>query len=206
MGTQMMAIAAEGVRQRIYLPANDEHIQAADVGRPDDVPDEELPRNPRDFKTPNYGMTTFADLFTNRQLTALTTFTDLVRKARDRVLADAIAAGLSSCGRLVAGGTGADAYADAICVYLTLAASRISSTNSSLCRWRPDAGKESVNDTFSRQALPMVWDFAEGCPFTDGPPSYSWSTSWIVRVLQGLQCNIAGIAEQRDAIDLTLNN
>lgn len=205
MGAQLMAIAAEGVRQRIYLPANDEHIKAADVNRPDHVPDEELPRNPRDFKTPNYGMVTFADLFTNRQLTALTTYTDLVRKARDRVLADATAAGLSGRGRLVAGGTGSEAYADAVCVYLTLAGSRISSTNSSLCRWRPDAGKESVNDTFSRQALPMVWDFAEGCPFADGPPAYSWSTSWIVRVLQGLQCSIAGIAEQRDAIDVALN-
>jgi putative DNA methylase len=206
MRAQLMAIAAEGVRQRIYLPANDEHIKAAEVDRPENVPDEELARNPRDFKTPNYGMVTFADLFTNRQLIALTTYTDLVREARGRVLADATAAGLSGHGQLAAGGIGSEAYADAVCVYLALAGSRISSTNSSLCRWRPDAGKESVNDTFSRQALPMVWDFAEGCPFADGPPAYSWSISWVVRVLQGLPRGIAGIAEQCDAIDVALNN
>jgi putative DNA methylase len=206
MGAQLMAIAAEGPRHRYYLPPSEEHEKAADVARPDNVPDSELPAQALGFRVQGYGMTRHADLFTNRQLIALTTFTDLVGEVRGRILADASAAGLQSRGRLVAGGAGADAYADALCVYLALAGSRISSTNSSLCRWRPDAGKESVNDTFSRQALPMVWDFAEGCPFTEGPPAYSWSTSWVVRVLENLQCDTIGIAKQCDAADVTFDN
>jgi putative DNA methylase len=170
MGTQLMAIAAEGKRTRYYLPPNEEHEQAAKVSRPANVPDAELPDQALGFRIQGYGMTTWADLFTNRQLTALTSFTDLVTAARARVLADARD----------------EQYADAVATYLALAVSRIVSTNSALCRWRPDAAKESVNDTFGRQALPMVWDFAEGCPLTDGPPAFSWSIPWVARVLEHL--------------------
>ncbi len=183
MGTQLMAIAAEGPRRRYYLAPNEQHEQAADVPRPSNVPDAEIPYNPRYLTAPNYGMTTWADLFTNRQLTALTTFSDLVTEARTHVLAD--------CGD--------PGYADAVATYLALGVSRITSTNSALCRWRPDAAKESVNDTFSRQALSMVWDFAEGCPFTDGPPAFSWSVPWIARVLDHLPEFKGGHASQQGA-------
>lgn len=183
MGAQLMAIAAEGRRQRYYLPASDEHEKAADVLRPEDVPDAEIPYNPRYLTAPNYGMRTWADLFTSRQLTALSTFSDMVREAHARIIND-----------------GAEPeYADAVTTYLALAVSRIVSTNSALCRWRPDAAKESVNDTFGRQALPMVWDFAEGCPFTVGPPAFSWSISWVTRVLENLPGRAYGSAIQSDA-------
>ncbi|OOK66235.1 hypothetical protein BZL29_7679 [Mycobacterium kansasii] len=85
MNTQLMAIVAEGNRQRVYIEPSATHEAAGDVDRPEDVPMGELPKNPRDFKTPNYGMTRWADLFTNRQLVALTTFSDLVAEARARV-------------------------------------------------------------------------------------------------------------------------
>jgi putative DNA methylase len=183
MGTQLMAIAAEGPRQRYYLAPNDEHEKAADILRPNDVPEEELAIDPRNLWCVNYGLTRFADLFTNRQLATLVTFTELVHETRNRITAD-----------------GAEPeYADAVTTYLALALSRITSTNSSLCRWRPDAGKESVNDTFSRQSLPMVWDFAEGCPFTEGPPCYSWSLTWVARVLEHLQPDVPAEAKQGDA-------
>jgi putative DNA methylase len=170
MGAQLMAIAAEGPRTRYYLPPNETHDQAAKVRRPASAPDADLPEQALGFRVQGYGMTTWADLFTNRQLTALTTFSDLVAEAQAHVLAD--------CGN--------QGYADAVATYLALGVSRITSTNSALCRWRPDAAKESVNDTFSRQALSMVWDFAEGCPFTDGPPAFSWSIPWVARVLDHL--------------------
>ncbi|MGB9623961.1 MAG: REP-associated tyrosine transposase [Phycisphaerae bacterium] len=92
MKERLMAIVAEGTRGRVYLPPLDEHARIAKSAKPVWKPDAELPNNPRDFKTPNYGMTTFADLFTNRQLTALVTFSDLVGEARAKVLADALGA------------------------------------------------------------------------------------------------------------------
>jgi putative DNA methylase len=94
MGTRLMAIVAEGERGRVYLPPTPEHETVASKAEPDWKPEMTLPDNPRDFKTPNYGLTTFADLFTPRQLVALTTFSDLVQVVRERVKRDAIAAAL----------------------------------------------------------------------------------------------------------------
>jgi putative DNA methylase len=189
MGAQLMAIAAEGKRQRYYIAPSGEHEKAADIHRPEDIPEGDLPTNARWFSPPLYGMKAYGDLFTNRQLAALTTFSDLVGEARERVVADG--------GNL--------AYADAIATYLALAMSRITSTNSSLCRWRPDAGKESVNDTFGLQALPMVWEYAEGCPFTEGPPAYNWSISWVSRALDSLRPQAQGRARQADAASSPIN-
>jgi putative DNA methylase len=184
ISAQLMAIAAEGPRQRYYVTPNEKHEKAADAPRPDDAPEAELPEQALGFRVQGYGMRTWADLFTNRQLAALTTFSDLVGEARERVIAD-----------------GAEPeYADAVATYLAFALSRITSTNSALCRWRPDAAKESVNDTFSRQAISMIWDFAEGCPFTEGPPCYSWSVSWVARTLDHLPPDaVPGTVRQQDA-------
>ena len=115
MRARLMAIVAEGERGRVYLAPTTEHDAAARQARPDWRPDVFLPVNPRDFKTPNYGLTTFADLFTPRQLVALTTFSDLVTEARARVERDAIVGGLPGDSTpLRDGGTGAKAYAEAV--------------------------------------------------------------------------------------------
>src|SRR5690606_2859164 len=106
---QLMAIVAEGSRRRIYLPPNPEHETAADVPIPADVPDTQLPDAALGFRVQGYGMTRHADLFTPRQLTALTTFSDLVKEAREKVLADALAAGMPEGDRLEAGGKDAAA-------------------------------------------------------------------------------------------------
>jgi len=118
VGAQLMAIAAEGNRRRHYLPPNEEHVKAANVPRPENVPDTELPEQALGFRVQGYGMTHHADLFTNRQLVALTTFSDLVAEARERVLKDGIAAGLPEGEPLDQGGSGAAAYADALAVHL----------------------------------------------------------------------------------------
>jgi putative DNA methylase len=148
-------------------------------------------------------MSRFADLFTDRQLVALTTFSDLVGEAREKVYADAVVAGLpddeSPTDRLEAGGTGAAAYADAVSTYLGLAVDRLSSTNSALCRWNSATSKESVSDTFARQALPMIWDFAEGNTFTSGPCELAWSVAWVARVLDELPAITTSDVEQADA-------
>ena len=120
----MMAIVAEGERGRVYLPPIREHESVVSEANPQWKPEAPLPHNPRDFKTPLYGLTTFADLFTDRQLVALTTFSDLVGEARERIRLDAVAvaAGLPDDGvPLREGGTGATAYAEAVGVYLAFA-------------------------------------------------------------------------------------
>lgn len=199
MGSQLMATVAAGNRTRIYLEPSTKHEAAAIVDRPSDVPGGEVATNPRWFSTPAFGMTTFADLFTARQLTALTTFSDLATIARDHVLADALAAGMPEGERLETGGTGAGAYADAVATYLGFAVSRLTGTNSSLCRWNSAPSKESVTDTFSRQALPMVWDYAEGNIWCPGPCELTWSIGWVTRALDRLPADGVSCVKQADA-------
>ena len=179
---QLMAIVAEGNRQRIYLAPADEHIQAAQVDRPSDIPGGSLPANPRDFKTPNYGMTEWADLFTNRQLVALTTFSDLVTEARTQVVAD--------------GGT--DDYANAVATYLAFAISKYTDYSNSLCRWMSQPKNELVGSLFARQAIPMVWDFAESNPLGSSNGPYEVIKS-VAKVLDLLPASSSGVVSQTDA-------
>lgn len=165
MGARLMAIVAERNRARIYLPPDAEHEEAARLDKPS-VPDveQDLPNDPRAIWVPLYGLDTFDKLFTARQLTALTTFSDLVGDARERALADARQSSLPGDDRPFAkGGCGAVAYADAVTTYLALAVSKLSDAQSSLCRWK--SSMDQTIATFGRQALPMVWDYAESNTF-----------------------------------------
>jgi putative DNA methylase len=163
MGERLIAVVADGPRGRIYLVPTAEHERIAREAEPSWKPDQELPDNPRDFKTPSYGMRTFGDLFTPRQLVALTTFSDLVDKARAKVAADAHASSLDSDPiPLADGGRGAEAYADAVAVYLAFAVDKASTRNCSLAIWEPGMGR--LAGAMGRQALPMQWSYAEANP------------------------------------------
>ena len=200
MSQRLMTVVAEGARGRVYLDPTDEVEEVARSATPSYRPDNELPHNPRDFKTPNYGMTSFADLFTDRQLVALTTFSDLVAEAREKVLADALAAGMDGAApRLANGGTGAQAYADAVATYLGLAAAKAADLGNSLCRWEPIA--QCPRQLFARQAIPMVWDFAEANLFSGSSGSWMVFCEGLARALE--RCftlkNLApATLEQRD--------
>src|SRR5439155_4679250 len=119
MGARLMAIVAEGARGRIYLSPTPEHEAAAGKAKPEWKPDVEFFQQALGFRIGNYGMTKWSDLFTDRQLVALTTFSGMVQEARERVKRDALAANQPDDGKpLATGGTGATAYADALAVYL----------------------------------------------------------------------------------------
>ncbi|GAA1915414.1 DUF1156 domain-containing protein [Nocardioides marmoribigeumensis] len=165
IGVTLMAVVAEGNRQRIYVDPTDEHSYAADVDRPDDIPDTPLPAEALGFRVQSYGMKSWADLFTNRQLVALTTFSDLVTEARARIIAD--------------GGT--DAYADAVATYLGMGVSRMTDIANALCRW--ENTKEQVRNLFGRQAISMLWDFGETRPFGKAAGAYEVSLGNLVKTI-----------------------
>lgn len=174
LSTTLMAIAAEGVRTRVYLPPAASHSRSAEVDAPLSSVVGSLGYYPRDLKAPTYGLTEFTDLFTNRQLVALTTFSDLVGEARARVLADAQSAGHPAGPRLdgmpPTDSAGAEAYADAVATYLGLGVSRLADIGNALCGW--ENTKEQIRHLFTRQAIPMLWDFAETTPFGQAAGSY----------------------------------
>ena len=198
LGTRLMAIVAAGDRSRVYLAPNPQHEAVPQDLRVGWKPDLPLPANPRDFKTPNYGLPTFADLFTSRQLVALTTFSDLVTEAIGRVRRDAVTAGLPDDGRpLRDGGTGATAYAEAVAVYLALSVDKVADRNSTVCAW---AGlREHARNTFGRQAIPMVWDFAESNPLSDSSGNFWGGIISICSGLSSIHTNLGGCGAQRDA-------
>jgi len=198
MGAQLMAVVAEGPRGQVFLPPDDEQIRVSRSAEPQWSPDVPLPHNPRDFKTPNYGMTTFADLFTPRQLVALTTLSDLVGEARLRVRAEAKAAGLADDGvSFEEGGCGATAYADAVATYLGLAVSRLTDFSNSICSW--DAGNTNMRQLFARQAIPMAWDYAE-TNLLDGVVSIRESIGWVTQAMDALPAgSVNSTSRQVDA-------
>ncbi|MGY4522164.1 DUF1156 domain-containing protein [Thermostichus sp. MS-CIW-30] len=198
MGSQMMAIVAEGQNGRVYLSPQQEHVEIAESAQPTWKPDANLPHNPRDFKTPNYGMRKISDLFTPRQLVALTTFSDLVAEAREKATADAIAAGLPNDDvPLAEGGTGARAYGEAISVYLGMNVSRLANRSSSMCFWNTKC--EKVEQVFARQAIPMNWDFTEGNPFSNSSGNFLGQLEYLTGVLENLVPNIPAKVNQHDA-------
>ena len=199
MKQRLMAIVAEGKNGRVYLAPDDVHQSMAQNAQPEFRPDGLLPNNPRDFKTPNYGMTTFGDLFTDRQLVALNSFSALVHEARKQTEKDALASGLSSDATpLRDGGTGAKAYAEACAVYLSFTISKLAAHHSSISTW--DSGRQTIRNTFGRQAIPITWDFAEANPFSNS--SGNWlggGVEWVVKCLAEFIPVSPGCIEQRDA-------
>lgn len=197
MGVHLIAVVGEATRGRVYVTPSREHVEAAVVSRPTDVPEGDLPKNPRDFKTPNYGLTAWADLFTDRQLVALTTLSDLVGEVRERALHDAVAAGLELGARLEDGGTGAEAYADAVATYLALAVGRQTDRLSSLASWQSVG--EKVRNVFGRQAIPMVWDYAEVNPFSQSSGGFAGNVEWVEKAVAHSPASSLSQVTQADA-------
>ena len=160
MGQRLMAIVAEGNRSRVYLPPTREMEDIAYEATPSWRPQGDVPARLTGGTCVPYGLREWGDLFTPRQLVALTTFSDLVQEARARVIEDARKSGWDDNGQgLDAGGTGATAYGDAVAVYLAFSLDRSADAWSSIASWTPQ--RDTLRNTFARQAIPMVWDFAE---------------------------------------------
>lgn len=145
-----------------------------------------------------YGMPTWGDAYTQRQLVALTTLSDLVHEARERAYLDAKAAGIKDDGiGLAGGGLGAKAYAEAISVYLAFAVDRSANTLTTLARWTPD--REQTVTAFARQALPMTWDYPEVNPFSGAAGDYRVSVNGVIKGMEGLGAGEVGQINQIDA-------
>ena len=208
MGTQLMAIVAEGDRGRVYLAPTLEHEAVAHKANPEWTPDQQMNRDTSNLVSGRgYGFFTWADLFTPRQLVALTTFSDLVTEARVRVERDAIAAGLPDDGRpLRSGGTGATAYAEAVGVYLAFGISRSADFWSNLCIWANQPKNELVAHLFGRQAIPMVWDFSEANPYSASGGNFEKNLSYVAKSINFLPGRVFGTAEQIDASSNTMSS
>lgn len=205
MGARLMAIVAEGARGRVYLAPVPEHEETARQAQPQWKPAGSVPARLTGGTCVPYGLREWGDLFTPRQLVALTTFSDLVGEAIERCRQDALAAGLTDDGiPLDQGGRGALAYAQAVGVYLAIALSRLTDICNALCRW--ETSKTQVRNLFGRQAIPMMWDFAENNVFAEAAGDYGVSLGNMVRALLELPACRDGLARHADAQTQTLSH
>lgn len=197
MGTKLLAVVADGPRGRVYLAPTTEQEAVARNAQPGWKPEVAMPDNPRWFSPPLYGLKNYGDLFTPRQLVALSTLSDLVGEAIAKITADALSAGLPDDGMSFEElGAGATAYAQAVAVYLGLAVSRTTNTVNALAVWS-QSREQSVN-LFSRQAIPMAWDFPEVNPFARAAGDFGLTTTSMSKIVaQGSET--PAFVEQADA-------
>jgi putative DNA methylase len=210
LGQRLMAIVAEGSRSRVYLTPNNQHEAAAKSAEDEAIVSEARetflspPTPTRAMITGGvcsaYGLRTWGHLFTSRQLLALTTFSDLVAEAGEKIRADARAAGLpDDSTRLHASGKGVTAYADAVSTYLGLALGRSADFWSSLATWQSAAKNELVAHTFVRQALPMTWDFGEASPFSSSGGNFVGNLQFVAKSIDAWVASGEGSVTNVDA-------
>ena len=182
MGEQMTAIVAEGNRQRLFFSLTQEHIQTALSAEPAWRPMQTMPDTPTLVSGRGFGITHWHQLFTKRQLTALTTFSDLLSEMNILMKQD-----------------GADTeYANSVCTYLALIIGRIADSNSKFSTWQNVGDK--VAHVFARQAIPMVWDFAEANPFSSSTQNWMAQVKWVAKVVENLPADVnEGEVHQADA-------
>jgi len=182
MDAQLMAIVSEAAHGRNYLPPCADHREKAAAAEPQDFPETSLPTQALGFRVQLYGMTKHRDLFTPRQLVALTTFSDLVGEARKKVLADG----------------GSEDYANAVATYLAFALDKCADYWNTIASWAQSG--EFIRNCFARQAIPMVWDYAETNPFSNSTANLGAAIEWVARVVEDLLLReVSGKTRQLDA-------
>ena len=189
MSEQMMAIVADAPKKRIYLAATNEHETIARSLRPAWKPETDLPEKALGFRVQLYGMTRHQDLFSNRQLLLLTTFVDLAKEIYGMILSDTPS---SRSDRKY--------YADSVATYLAFAIDKMTTTNSAICTWQTEPTR--LVAAFSRQAIPMVWDYAEANPFSDAAGDYRLGILSITEVLERLFGTVVGNVQHKDAMQI----
>ena len=165
IGEQMTAIVAEGDRKRLFMSPTDEHVQTALSAEPKWRPTATLPEKALGFRVQNYGFTQWHQLFTERQLLTLTTFSDLISEVRSQIVQHS---------------DGDNEYANAVCTYLTLAVGRVACHTSSFATWKGEA----IGQVFGRQAISMIWDFSEVNPFSDSTGNHLGQINWIAKAVE----------------------
>ena len=198
IGSQMMAVVAEGKKGRIYCTASEEQVLVTRISYPESCPSGTIPDNPRWFSPPAFGMTDYTDLFTHRQITSLSTFCDLIKDAQKKIEEAAIIKGMDNDHiPLSKGGKGALAYGQAVSVYLAFVIDKMVDYHSTLCSWHLTG--EKMQHTYGRQALPMIWDYAECNPFCNASGCFDNMLSWVVKCTTLFPASSYGSARQHDA-------
>ncbi|HMM97449.1 MAG TPA: DUF1156 domain-containing protein [Anaerolineales bacterium] len=191
ISSKLLAIIVEGKSTRHYLSPEKEHDLIAKSAQPNWIPDTDLPDQALGFRVQLYGFSRHAELFSARQLTALSTFSELVKEAQELAYKETLKKQPENK---------ALEYSNAIATYLAFSVDRSANYWSSFTFW----GGDFIVQTFGRQALPMVWDYSEGNPFSSSTGSWSGAIEWICKCLEfSIPAYGIGEARQEDATKIS---
>lgn len=195
MGQQLIAVVLGGARERLYLGPLRAHEQIAQSVSCPHPPEEPLPDRALGFRVQAYGITQYKDLYSPRQLSLLTTISDLIPWVQEEIESDAKIA-------LADVGNGYN-YATAVATYLGLGLSKLADYNCKNATWSPS--RDQATHAFTRQALPMIWDFVEVNPFAEAAGDLRTSLSGICQALRYLPANCDGMVDRVDARSLRVD-
>jgi len=189
MGSKLMAIVCEGNNSRVYLSPDAYQEKLANSAVPTWRPEQELVGKSAD-QVPLYGMTTYGDLFGKRQMNSISEFSNVLMSLRQSETAANLAPDNQK--------TPYDISAiEAVQVYLTFVLDKLTDYSSSLVTWIPM--RETLRSSFGRQALAMVWDFAEVNPFSSSSGNWLSMVDWVCSALLTLPYCTNGHAIQANA-------
>jgi len=207
LGQRLMAIAAEGKGTRIYLSPTEDQEHLAKSASASWKPETSLPEKALSFRVQEYGMTKWSDLYSERQLVALSTFSALVAEATEHARTQILSTHPESDNRgLDDGGAGAKAYAEALATYLTLGIGRCADFWCSIATWSSAPKNELVSHAFTKQALPMTWDFAEANPFSESGGNFTQNLSFVAKCVEAFTPQFKGFAVQANAMTQALSS
>jgi putative DNA methylase len=186
LGAMMTAVVVDGPHGKEYrLPTSDEidlalvtekELDRLYASIPFGLPVESIPRGGSrkgggsPFTVPTYGINQWFKVFASRQLLSLGT---LVEHTRD-----------ASYSKLYSSD-----WAVALGSYLALAISRLADRSSTICHW--SLGRETIQNTFSRFALPISWDYSETNPIASSSGTYDGQIEWLAKVVE--HCALAEV-------------
>lgn len=205
MSQKLMAVAVEGARGRIYVAPSREMESVALSAQPDWHPDGAVPARLTGGTCVPYGLEQWGDLFTQRQLVALNTISELINEVRVRAKND-FTSTLKNRAETEDPEKAAALYGDAIAIYLTFALSRSVDRGSTICTWDSSPKMEALRNTFARQALPMTWDFAEGNPFSESSGNWLNNVEWVSKAIALMPAKGKGTVAQCDAQTQTISS
>ncbi|MGN0739556.1 MAG: DUF1156 domain-containing protein [Treponema sp.] len=204
MGAVLLAAVCEGTNGRVYISPDNVPLPSSAEYKITWKPEGKIPARLTGGTCVPYGLDEWYKIFTNRQLTTLDTFSDLIPILISKIKSDAVKHGLLDDNKGIEQlGKGATAYAQALAVYLSFAIDKLSDSNSALASWTPL--RDTMRNTFGRQALPMVWDFAEVNPFSESTGNFSNCLDWIEKCFASFYTSSLGSVKQAPAQTQTIS-
>ena len=191
MKQKLIAMVVSDGSRKIYIESNVEHETAAECTSNAKTVDANLPRKALGFRIQEYGMSNWRDLYTSRQYYFLSTLVEVVKKIPQKIITD-----IKENKWDIENDVNPQEYAYSVLTYIACGISQLTRYYCTICTW--NSTNQNVAQAFGRQAIPMVWDFAEANPLYSSL-GIEKTISWVADSIKTNMPYSVGYSLQRDA-------